>query len=375
MVVNGKGQHKVLDVSVEDGSWRPIQSPEWNYIEDVAWLADRSGLVVLARETEAAPFQVWRVSYPDGVTRRLTNDLIEYDDLTISADSSVLIVRQDMGNMHLWLEPLDASAEARQLTFGTAAFDGYYGIDFLADGRIVYTSPRDGNVDLWIVDPATGKQDQLTRNAGDYNARPFVTPDGRSIVFVSSRGGSRQVWRMDSDGGNPMRLTGADSADSPVLSPDGRSVYFVQSGDDGSCLARVDIGGGEVECLLKTDSNFFPFSFSPDGKLMTLGTYDAASVQPYKLGIVSVENLSPQGTLPDRLFAPFDWTPDSTSVLAVTAEDRANLSAIPINGGKPIRLTSFSTGRIHAFAVSPDPKRLVLSRGNPSAEAVRLEGF
>src|SRR5207253_2064044 len=100
--------------------------------------------IVLARETEASPFQLWYVSYPDGATRRITNDTNGYRDISLSPDSRRLVTNQEFLNFNLWLAPLDDLAKAEQITFGSRAADGYYGIAFTPDGKIIYTSPRDG---------------------------------------------------------------------------------------------------------------------------------------------------------------------------------------------------------------------------------------
>src|SRR4029453_1434756 len=60
----------------------------------------------------------------------------------------------------------------------------------------------------------------------DYNAS--FSPDGRSIVFTSTRSGSADIYRVDIDGASLQRLTDDPAFDDQgVLSPDGRSVAFV----------------------------------------------------------------------------------------------------------------------------------------------------
>src|SRR5262249_7165293 len=88
----GRDRYELTEVSVSDGSERVIPTRKWNYLDDVAWLSDQSGLIVRARETQTSPWQIWHVSYPDGETRRITNDLNDYDYLSVSANSRLLAV-------------------------------------------------------------------------------------------------------------------------------------------------------------------------------------------------------------------------------------------------------------------------------------------
>ena len=92
------------------------------------------------------------------------------------------------------------------------------------DGRIIYTSTRSGNADLWLMNHDGSNQKQLTSNAGSWNGRPQVTPDGRYIVFASSRTNSNQIWRMEIDGGNQIQLT--DGGEFPSLTPDGQWIFL-----------------------------------------------------------------------------------------------------------------------------------------------------
>ena len=90
-------------------------------------------------------------------------------------------------------------------------------------------------------------QQQLTADAGNVNRLPRLTPDGRYIVFVSSRTGAKHIWRMDVDGRNAVRLTdSANPEDSPYLSSDGQWVYYAVYEDAKPFIMKVSINGGEV---------------------------------------------------------------------------------------------------------------------------------
>lgn len=71
-----------------------------------------------------------------------------------------------------------------------------------------------GNYDIYIMDVASRQIIELTRDAGR-NERPSWAPDGRHIVFESTRGGSRQIWTMLADGSQAHQLTTSGHNESP----------------------------------------------------------------------------------------------------------------------------------------------------------------
>jgi len=81
------------------------------------------------------------------------------------------------------------------------------------DGKSVLFSLRTtdleanrGRTDLWVVGiDGTGLRRLTDDPAADVNGR--WAPDGKTILFLSSRSGSMQVWSMTSDGGSEKRLT------------------------------------------------------------------------------------------------------------------------------------------------------------------------
>jgi hypothetical protein len=66
---------------------------------------------------------------------------------------------------------------------------------------------------------------QLTADAG-VNLHQAVTPDGRYIVFTSNRAGVLNIWRMNSDGSDLLRLTDRGGEKYPHCSPDGNWVIY-----------------------------------------------------------------------------------------------------------------------------------------------------
>ncbi len=75
-----------------------------------------------------------------------------------------------------------------------------------------------GNFDIYIMDIVSRQIVELTRDAGR-NERPSWAPDGRHIVFESTRSGTRQIWTVLADGSLPKQLTYEGQNESPNWSP------------------------------------------------------------------------------------------------------------------------------------------------------------
>ncbi len=75
-----------------------------------------------------------------------------------------------------------------------------------------------GNYDIYVMDIVTHQLVELTRDEGR-NERPSWAPDGRHLVFESTRTGTRQIWTMLADGSMPHQLTFEGQSESPNWSP------------------------------------------------------------------------------------------------------------------------------------------------------------
>jgi TolB protein len=75
-----------------------------------------------------------------------------------------------------------------------------------------------GNYDLYVMEIATRELVELTRDVAR-NERPSWAPDGRHLVFESTRTGTRQIWTMLADGTQARQLTKQGQNESPNWSP------------------------------------------------------------------------------------------------------------------------------------------------------------
>jgi len=105
--------------------------------------------------------------------------------------------------------------------------------------KIAFTSERDGNPDIWVMNSDGTELQRLTDNPSpDYN--PAWSPDGSKIAFVSERDGNPEIYLMEFIGGNLTRLTEHTGVDiAPVWNPDGGDIIFSSDRDSGMELYSI----------------------------------------------------------------------------------------------------------------------------------------
>lgn len=373
------GQARILDYSVKDKSGKYFSTQNFNEIDDVLWLSDKSGLLITAKEKSGEPYQIWRVAYPSGKTERVTRDFNDYDWMSISADSKTLVIGQNITKTNIWLASFDDLENPKQITFGSEAQDGYRGLAVAPNGKIIFTSPRSGNVDLWQINPDGTNQQPLTDNQGSLNIAPRITSDGRYIVFASSRGGDKpHIWRMDADGQNPLQLTNSKFSEERFfdISTDGNRIFYASANEQKRMTTlQVSINGGEPSALADNYLSSGSIATSPDGKLLMRYVYLPESQQPWKYGIFPVEGGEPLKLLETGAYRNFlRWTADGKAFLYIKP-GTAQLWQEPIDGGAPTLVADLKNGALFNFALSPDYKQIVFANGSQFSEAVLIENF
>ena len=374
----------LLVVDVSTGQETELKTPLWSEITRTLWTPNGKQLIVAARAAGEATSQLWMLDFPDGDVRRLTNDLENYFWLSLSADGRMLVTRQQKILSHLWLLPEGEIKKARQLTFGGRNIDGYVGLAWAPDGKIVFSARSGHSRDLHSIDPHSGDSIQLTDNSGVDNTWPATSRNGRYIVFISHRTGSRQIWRMDNEGHDQKQLTFGEepknSAYSPALSPDGAEVFFIKLGSGPAAIWKIPVEGGTpvpVSHLTNATAEGF-LSISPDGKWMAF-RYVAAQPEARGEGsTLTIGVLPTDGNAEPRLFdlpmrrPMIQWTVDSTAFDYFAGPfNSSSMLRQPLTGGPPQKLLDFPD-RVFNFARSQDGKDLVVARGQLQGDAVLI---
>ena len=111
--------------------------------------------------------------------------------------------------------------------------------------KIAFVSDRMGKPQVFIMDADGGNARRLTTN-GSYNVTPRWSPKGDRIVYARKEGGF-QIYAINPDGSQDTQLTSAGSNEHPRYSPDGRFIVFssTRDGVEGLYLMRAD-GTGQT---------------------------------------------------------------------------------------------------------------------------------
>lgn len=372
---NGKRAYAdVVAVNVEDGTRQTLLGGRWNWIGQLTWLADGSGVVLTAWDgnSEVMSDQVWLMTYPAAEARRVTSDVNGYLGVGVSADARVIAASESIPARSFWVAPGDDWTQARKITNGSGElYSERLGLAWTPDGRIVYSTQRGGDAGVWVMAADGTQQRQLTFGGGA-DSQPAVSPDGRYVAFVSSRAGRNQLWRVEADGSNPAPLAGTEGVRSPSFSPDGQWIVYEAEAGGVPRLWRVTSGGG-APVQLTQDAALLP-AVSPDGRLIACLVPNEAP-GPAKLTLLSAadgrvvkqfESLVPKNTPALR------WSPDGRSVTyVVTREGASNIWGQPIDGGEPRALTDWKADLIYRFDFSKDG-RLLCERGTTASEVILM---
>ena len=86
-------------------------------------------------------------------------------------------------------------------------------------GRIAFSSDREGDDEIYVMNADGSRQVRLTHNPAD-DSGPAWSPVGARIAFYSYRDGSFGIYVIDADGTGLTRLTDSPARDTaPVWSP------------------------------------------------------------------------------------------------------------------------------------------------------------
>jgi eukaryotic-like serine/threonine-protein kinase len=364
----------IVSIPAAGGAESSLTKQNWVSVSRVLWLGDGSGLIVAAvPELVSTGTQLWYVSFPAGEVRRVTNDLNAYgtSSLGLTNDSKTLVTVQADKSAQLWVVPSGEPGNARQITNGK--YDGD-SIVWSARGPILYTAPSGEQSDVWSVNPNGTENRQVTSDAFS-EGLGCVSPDGRYAVFSSNRSGNFNLWKLDLVGGDQTQLTQGNEVDSqPQCTADGKWLIFKSLRQGKFGFWKLALDGGVPEQLSDKSANWA--AVSPDSKYVALRYFDDRA-NANRIAVIPFGGGEPTKILEvsgNYREVGLGWTADSQAIIyAETRANADNIWSVPLAGGPSHQLSSFTSGLIFAFSVSPDGKQIALSRGNQIDDVILLK--
>jgi len=340
-------------------------------VNSVGWLPDGGGVVVAGFVAGTPAPQVYRVAYPDGAVRRLTNDLSGYGNLSVSAPERAVAAVRRTGVSNLWVVPADGRQAARAITFATGATGSSKDIAPLPGGAIAFTVAESDKAHIWRSE-ADGSLRKQLESQGLYATTPkFAEKAGVVFMEFDEQERVNHIWRVDPDGGGLRQLTSGRGETLLSLTRDGRTMLF-QKWDDPSALWSLDLQSGGEPKRLASDLIDQATQVSPDGRLVCYSDFTTVQDRLYTRQVVMpIEGGSPvaQFLLPPGM-TKSSWSPDNTSMTYVDRNKGWNLMRQAIAGGEPTALTRFTEGQTTDFVWSPDGRKIAIVRRLGKGESV-----
>ncbi len=233
-------------------------------------------------------------------------------------------------------------------------------------GYKVATPDKEANrsaSNLWIVSTAGGAPRQLTRSGRD--SRPQWSPESKSLAFLSSRGGTPQVYIISIEGGEATQLTRLSSgADNVLWSPDGKTLAFTSEVypdcRDDACNSQRDAGREKSRVKARTYDRLLyrhwnTWSEGKRSHLFVVGAEGGAprdltpgadyDVPPFSLGGPDAIAFSPDGKE-----LCFTANTDKDEALSTNGD----LFLVPVSGSSAAKRITSNQGFDGGPAYSPD---------------------
>jgi uncharacterized protein YjdB len=134
--------------------------------------------------------------------------------------------------------------------------------------RVVFSSNRATNYDLYLMDADGRNLQRLTSNSGN-EGEPAWTPDGKRVVYTATTGATTQLAIISVDGGDNRQLTmGPSRNQSPTVSADGQTIGFVSTRDGNQEIYTMSLDGSNQRRLTKSSARDSNPRFFPSGDLL-----------------------------------------------------------------------------------------------------------
>jgi TolB protein len=195
--------------------------------------------------------------------------------------------------------------------------ENIYGIWSPDGNKMIFSSKRDGNNEIYIMDSYGNNQKRLTYNSTpDYHHR--WSPDSKNIVYVSNIDGNQDIYIMDTEGKNNINLTNSEINEMfPCWSPDGKTILYCSEENNGWKIYQMNTDGSDrrkVSEYVGPGWELYP-QFSPNGKKIAYFTHNSES----KTRNIFVMNKNGKNMqqLTNTSFIdenPF-WSPDGKSIV------------------------------------------------------------
>ena len=271
----------------------------------------------------------------------------------LSLGGTIYFAYRTFGYTNLWAQEV-GKAQPVRLTAGP--WDDRDPAISPDGARLAFASRREGFWNLYLLELTTGELRRLT-SGPEFKASPYWSPDGQYLAFEIYRNDNLDIAIIGVEGGDYIPLTGDASADyEPAWSPDGgREIVWVSTRSGNPDLWRLSLDnpneGGYTQLTFTSTRQEADPVFSPNGD--TLAFIDAAESLGRIYAFATSDPSAAAQEVGQGLYPA--WAPEGTALASVLAQEDGQdyiLAAPPGRAGMAQVAHRAQNGRIRGLAWS-----------------------
>jgi len=240
------------------------------------------------------------------------------------------------------------------------------------NGKIAFEGVRNGNTDIYLVNPDGSGQVDLTPNDPGDEQNPSWSPDGTKLVFEAVRGGSSDIYVINADGSGEVNVTNSTQNEKePDWSPDGTKITFVSDG----AIYVMNADGTRAVPLSTSSSQ--AVAWSPDGSKLAYTVVSDLGRQS-AIYLMNADGSDQHVLTSVGGGAHAAWSPDGSRLVYEGYEPDKSTDLFTINADGSNRVNVTNTG-LTVFerdpSFSPDGKRIVFANNSLCGlETIAIDG-
>ncbi len=322
-------------------------------IKKEAFLEDPANAGMTAKETG---FKDWRAVGADALIKGQFT--IDSDSLTVEVrlfdcvDEKEILGKKYVGSV----------SNPRRLAhyFAGQIYEELTGRKGIFATRLLFVSARGGNKEVFTADYDGRNVRRLTRNRA-INLSPRWSPDGKKIIYTSYKKGPPVLFMLDLSTGEDIAVSDRPGINiGGALSPDGSIAALTLSAEKSPELFLLDLNTRKYRQLTDNYVNDVSPAWSPDGKRIAYVSDSSGNPNIFVLELAT--GAAKRLTYGGKYNASPAWSPDGSRI-AFSRMDNGGFN-IWVQGPQDAEATQLTfEGDNRAPSWSPDSRQIVFSRG------------